>query len=61
MRNSAVIILLAAVAASAQNIILTNDDGWAVAQIRAQNEALKASGFNVRALYPPESKEWLMC
>lgn len=30
-----------------QNIVLTNDDGWAVAQIRAQNNALKAAGFNV--------------
>lgn len=30
-----------------QNIILTNDDGWAVAQIRAQNDALIAAGFNV--------------
>ena len=31
----------------AQDIVLTNDDGWAVAQIRAQNDALKAAGFNV--------------
>ena len=30
-----------------QDIVLTNDDGWAVAQIRAQNNALKAAGFNV--------------
>ena len=30
-----------------KNIILTNDDGWAVAQIRAQNTALKRAGFNV--------------
>ncbi len=30
-----------------KNIILTNDDGWAVAQIRAQNDALKAAGYNV--------------
>lgn len=34
--------------AQSQNIVLTNDDGWAVAQIRAQNDALKAAGFNVR-------------
>ena len=31
----------------AQTIILTNDDGWAVAQIRAQYSALKAGGFDV--------------
>lgn len=29
-------------------VVLTNDDGWAVAQIRAQYDALKASGYNVR-------------
>ena len=29
-------------------IVLTNDDGWAVAQIRAQNDALKAAGYDVR-------------
>ncbi|KAJ7630051.1 sure-like protein [Mycena polygramma] len=42
-------IVLAALASSvsAQNIVLTNDDGWAVAQIRAQNDALKATGYNV--------------
>ena len=34
-------------AAEAQNIILTNDDGWAVAQIRAQFDALQSVGFNV--------------
>ncbi len=28
-------------------IVLTNDDGWAVANIRAQNSALIAAGFNV--------------
>ena len=30
-----------------QNIVLTNDDGWAVAQIRAQFNALEAAGYNV--------------
>lgn len=39
--------LLLVTTASCKNIILTNDDGWAVAQIRAQNDALKAAGFNV--------------
>jgi 5'-nucleotidase len=33
--------------AYAQNIVLTNDDGWAVAQIRAEYTALVAAGFNV--------------
>ncbi|KAJ7737894.1 sure-like protein [Mycena maculata] len=28
-------------------VVLTNDDGWAVAQIRAQNDALNAAGYNV--------------
>ncbi|KAK7029867.1 survival protein sure-like phosphatase/nucleotidase [Favolaschia claudopus] len=34
-------------AQSGKKIVLTNDDGWAVAQIRAQNDALKAAGYNV--------------
>lgn len=29
------------------NIVVTNDDGWATAQIRAQFEALEAAGFNL--------------
>ena len=33
--------------AVAQKIILTNDDGWATAQIRAQRDALVGAGFNV--------------
>ena len=33
--------------ALSQNIVLTNDDGWAVAQIRAQDDSLKAAGFDV--------------
>ncbi|TCD60669.1 hypothetical protein EIP91_009716 [Steccherinum ochraceum] len=39
-----------------QNILLTNDDGWAVAQIRAQNDALKAAGFNVVLSAPAENE-----
>ena len=34
--------------AFAQNLVLTNDDGWAVAQIRAQRDALVDAGFDVR-------------
>ena len=36
----------------AQKVVLTNDDGWAVAQIRAQNDALKAAGFDVSMIFP---------
>ena len=43
----ATLLLYAASAALSQNVILTNDDGWAVAQIRAQFDALNAAGFNV--------------
>ena len=32
---------------SAKNILLTNDDGWAVAQIRAQFSALVEAGHDV--------------
>ncbi|EJF59255.1 sure-like protein [Dichomitus squalens LYAD-421 SS1] len=42
--------------ASAQNIILTNDDGWAVAQIRAQRDALVDAGFNVVLSAPADNK-----
>ena len=52
----ATLLLCAASAALSQNVILTNDDGWAVAQIRAQFDALNAAGFNVRIsrrLRPP--------
>ncbi|KAL6308842.1 sure-like protein [Sparassis latifolia] len=34
-------------AGCAQNIILTNDDGWATAQVRAQFSALTSTGFDV--------------
>ncbi|KZT25036.1 sure-like protein [Neolentinus lepideus HHB14362 ss-1] len=38
------------------NIVLTNDDGWAVAMIRAQNAALKAAGFNVVLSCPAQNE-----
>jgi hypothetical protein len=41
-----VLVVLATVA-SAQRIVLTNDDGWAVAQIRAEYNALQAAGYEV--------------
>ena len=34
--------------ATRQKLILTNDDGWAVAQIRAQRDALVDAGVDVR-------------
>ncbi|KAI0085586.1 acid phosphatase [Irpex rosettiformis] len=37
-------------------VVLTNDDGWAVAQIRAQNDALKAAGYNVILSAPAENQ-----
>ncbi|OCH88510.1 sure-like protein [Obba rivulosa] len=37
-------------------IVLTNDDGWAVAQIRAQNDALKEAGFDVILSSPAENE-----
>ncbi|KAJ7260903.1 sure-like protein [Mycena haematopus] len=44
----ALVALACAVSAQTANkIVLTNDDGWAVAQIRAQNDALNAAGYNV--------------
>lgn len=33
------------------NIVLTNDDGWAVAMIRAQYEALNGADHNVGPLF----------
>ena len=35
--------------AKISNLVLTNDDGWAVANIRAQNDALRAAGYDVGA------------
>lgn len=51
MRSSHIVFLLpVALSAFCQKVVLTNDDGWATAQIRAQNNALKAAGFNVSSL-----------
>lgn len=36
-----------AVLVGGQNVLQTNDDGWAVANIRALNDALNAAGFDV--------------
>ena len=44
-RAASVFLLLTA--AAAQRILVTNDDGWAVAQIRAEVDALRAASYNV--------------
>lgn len=41
---------LVLVRAQRTNILITNDDGWAVANVRAQNDALKAAGYDVSCL-----------
>ena len=40
-------LALLALAAHAERIVISNDDGWAVAQIRAQFNALAAAGHDV--------------
>ncbi|THV02674.1 sure-like protein [Dendrothele bispora CBS 962.96] len=44
---SAFVVTALSFSAHGANIVLTNDDGWATAMIRAQNNALKAAGHNV--------------
>ncbi|KAF9264546.1 sure-like protein [Marasmius fiardii PR-910] len=39
-----------------QNIVLTNDDGWATAMIRAQNDALIAAGYRTVLSAPAENQ-----
>lgn len=41
-------IALTVTTALAQNIVISDDDGWATAQIRAQYESLSSAGYNVR-------------
>ncbi|KAH6906544.1 sure-like protein [Coprinopsis sp. MPI-PUGE-AT-0042] len=43
-------------AAFGVKVVLTNDDGWAVAQIRAQYDALTAAGHDVVLSCPAENK-----
>ncbi|KAF7974392.1 hypothetical protein HWV62_12228 [Athelia sp. TMB] len=58
MRPQSVLGSLLAFASVAQStkVVLTNDDGWAVAQIRAQKDALTAAGFSVVLSAPAENK-----
>ncbi|KAI0351651.1 sure-like protein [Trametes cingulata] len=52
----AILAVLGATIARAQKIVLTNDDGWAVAQIRAQRDSLVTAGFDVVLSCPAENK-----
>ncbi|KAF9481629.1 survival protein sure-like phosphatase/nucleotidase [Pholiota conissans] len=49
-------IIVTSRVASSQKILLTNDDGWAVAQIRAEYTALTAAGFDVILSAPAENE-----
>ncbi len=42
------VALWSTLAYAQSKIVLTNDDGWATANIRAQDTALTTAGFNVR-------------
>jgi len=42
-------LLLSAQPSFSAKILITNDDGWAVAQVRAQYDALVAAGHDVRS------------
>ncbi|KAJ7041160.1 sure-like protein [Mycena alexandri] len=56
--SAAILFVLASfgLAQTTKNLVLTNDDGWAVAQIRAQNDALNAAGYNVVLSCPAVDK-----
>ncbi|KAF9463376.1 survival protein sure-like phosphatase/nucleotidase [Collybia nuda] len=58
MRSSIIFLLLSCLATNSlqQKIVLTNDDGWAVAQIRAEYDALRAAGFQVVLSAPAENR-----
>lgn len=46
-----ILALVAIVAGTtAQKIVLTNDDSWAVAQIRDEYNQLKAAGYQVNSI-----------
>lgn len=55
-RFSALLACACFTTAYAQKIVLTNDDGWAVAQIRAEYTALVAAGFDVVLSAPAENE-----
>lgn len=47
---SLLILALGTVSNAQKKVVLTNDDGWAVAQIRAEYTALQAAGYNVKSI-----------
>ncbi|TFK37594.1 sure-like protein [Crucibulum laeve] len=51
-----IILTLALRATHALKIVLTNDDGWATAQVRAEFDALQAAGFQVLLSAPAINK-----
>ncbi|CAA7262642.1 unnamed protein product [Cyclocybe aegerita] len=57
MRSFSSLLALSILAVcGAQKVVLTNDDGWATAQIRAEYNALKAAGFDVILSAPTVNK-----
>ncbi|KAF8919415.1 survival protein sure-like phosphatase/nucleotidase [Mucidula mucida] len=48
--------LLVVLPIAAQKVVLTNNNGWAVAMIRAQYEALKGAGYEVILSAPAENQ-----
>ena len=43
----AVLLFVTTVVTARVKVVLSNDDGWAAANIRAQNAALELAGYNV--------------
>ncbi|RDX43643.1 sure-like protein [Lentinus brumalis] len=56
LRAISLATLLQTSCSSGQKIILTNDDGWAVAQIRAQRDSLVSAGFDVVLSAPADNR-----
>jgi len=50
------LVVLAQICAGSVTILHTNDDGWAVANIRAQDTALRAAGYDVVLVAPAENE-----
>ncbi|KAJ3514948.1 hypothetical protein NLJ89_g2063 [Agrocybe chaxingu] len=55
-RFSSLLVFSILAVCGAQKVVLTNDDGWATAQIRAEYDALKAAGFDVILSAPTVNK-----
>ncbi|CAK5270965.1 unnamed protein product [Mycena citricolor] len=51
-----ILCALVQLAVAAPKIVLTNDDGWAVAHIRAQYSALEAAGYDVILSAPAQNE-----